>query len=92
METNTNTEAEAKAKPKTNAKTKPNTMCFLPSSSHVVLYCVEIVGRTAIGVARGAFHLGLMMMIMIIDEADNDETDDDEYRVGHGQWRPSTLD
>ena len=57
-----------------------------------MLYCVEIVGRTAIGVARGAFHLGLMMMIMIIDEADNDETDDDEYRVGHGQWCPSTLD
>ena len=38
---------------------KPNTMFFLPSGSHVVLYCVEIVGGTAIGVARGAFHLGL---------------------------------
>ena len=58
-----------------------------------MLYCVEIVGRTAIGVARGAFHLGLMMMIMmIIDEADDDETDDYEYRVGHGQGCPSTLD
>ena len=67
-------------------------MCFLPSGSHVVLYCVEIVGRTPIGVARGAFHLGLMMKIMIIDGADNDETDDDEYRDGHGQGCPSTLE
>ena len=31
-----------------------------------MLYCVEIVGRTAIGVARGAFHLGLMMKMMIM--------------------------
>ena len=56
--------------PKTNVKTstkiKPNTMCFLPSGSHVVLYCVEIVGGTAIGVARGAFHLGLLMKMMIM--------------------------
>ena len=77
--------------PKTNVKTstkiKSNIMCFLPSGSHVVLYCVEIVGRTAIGVARGAFHLGLMMIMMIIDEAD-----DDEYRVGRGQGCASTLD
>ena len=51
---------------KTSTNMKPNTKCFLPSGSHVVLYCVEIVGRTPIRVARGAFHLGLVMKMMIM--------------------------
>ena len=60
-----------------------------------MLYCVEIVGRTPIRVARGAFHLKLMMIMMtntwearargappwIDDENDDrDEADDDEYK------------
>ena len=68
--TKTNTKAKAKIRPKTNVKTstkmRPNSNCFLPSSSHVVLYCVEIVGRTPIRVARGAFHLKLMIIMMIL--------------------------
>ena len=50
-----------------------------------MLNCVEIIRRTPIGVARGAFHLGLMVkMKKIMKIVDNDEADDDEYQGGHG--------